>query len=74
MVVNRLQKALINSHIAPKSFKAKLSKYFFSNTNTYFFLTILVQIFIVKRIMFTSIHLHTKNTKKKLKNATIVYA
>jgi hypothetical protein len=37
MVVNRLQKALINSHIAPKSFKAKLSKYFFQiRTHTFF--------------------------------------
>jgi hypothetical protein len=33
MVMNRLQKGLINSRI----FKAKLSKYFFSNANTTFF-------------------------------------
>jgi hypothetical protein len=55
-------------------FKTKLSKYFFSNGITYFFLVILIEIFILKTTMY---HKYTFNyqkfTKKNLKNATIVY-
>jgi hypothetical protein len=48
-----------------KGFNGKLSKYFFSNTNTYIlFLVILIEIFILKIAM---CHLHDKNTKKKVK-------
>jgi hypothetical protein len=35
-----------------KGFKAKLSKYFFSNGNTYFFLAIVIYIFILKTTMY----------------------
>jgi hypothetical protein len=55
-------------------FKGKLSKYFFSNGITYFFLVILIEIFILKTTMYHKYTLkYQKFTKKKLKNATIVY-
>jgi hypothetical protein len=46
-------------------FKDKLSKYFFSNGITYFFLVILIEIFILKTTCITSVHLNTKNSQKK---------
>jgi uncharacterized membrane protein len=47
---------------------------FFSNANTYFFLAILIEIFILKTTMYHKYNLHNKNTKKKLKTAATVYA
>jgi hypothetical protein len=37
---------------SPKGFNCKLSKYFFSNESTYFFLVILIEIFILKTTMY----------------------
>jgi hypothetical protein len=36
-----------------KGFNGKLSKYFFSNGNTYYFLVLLIEIFILKTTMYT---------------------
>jgi hypothetical protein len=55
-------------------FKGKLSKYFFSNGITYFFLVILIEIFILKTTMYHKYTLkYQKFTKKNLKNAATVY-
>jgi hypothetical protein len=55
-------------------FKDKMSKYFFSNGITYFFVVILIELFILKT---TVCHKYTlkyqKFTKKNAKNATTVY-
>jgi hypothetical protein len=49
-------------------FKDKLSKYFFSNGITYFFLVILIEIFILKTTMYHKCTLkYQKFTKKKCK-------
>jgi hypothetical protein len=49
-------------------FKGKLSKYFFSNGITYFFLVILIEIFILKTTMYHKYTLkYQKFTKKKFK-------
>jgi hypothetical protein len=54
--------------------KGKLSKYFFSNWITYFFLVILIEIFILKTTMYHKYTLkYQKFTKKNLKTATILY-
>jgi hypothetical protein len=46
-------------------FKGKLSKYFFSNGITYFFLVILIEIFILKTTMYHKYTLkYQKFTKK----------
>jgi hypothetical protein len=55
-------------------FKGKLSKYFFSNGITYFFLVILIEIFILKTTMYHKYTLeYQKFTIFFLKNATIDY-
>jgi hypothetical protein len=47
-------------------FKGKLSKYFFSNGITYFFLVILIEIFILKTTVYHKYTLkYQKFTKKK---------
>jgi hypothetical protein len=47
-------------------FKGKLSKHFFSNKITYFFLVILIDIFILKTTMYHKYTLkYQKFTKKK---------
>jgi hypothetical protein len=57
-------------------FKGKLSKYFFSNGITYFFLVILIKIFILKT---TAYHkyipkIHTKKCKKTLLSSMFNFA
>jgi hypothetical protein len=68
MVVNRLQKGLINSC---KGFNGKLSKYFFFKCEHVLFLSNSDRDFYSgnKNVLhyITSIHLHNKNTKKKVK-------
>jgi hypothetical protein len=63
MVVNRLQNGLINSSIAP--WTSKVSKYFFSNGITYFFLVILIEIFILKTTMYHKYTLKYQKLTKK---------
>jgi hypothetical protein len=51
-------------------FEGKLSKYFFSNGITYFFLVILIEIFILKTTMYHKYTIkyqkcHQKNVKKR---------
>jgi hypothetical protein len=54
--------------------KGKLSKYFFSNRITYFFLVILIEIFILKTTVYHKYTLkYQKFTKKNVKNTNIVY-
>jgi hypothetical protein len=63
--VNRLQKALINSHIAPKVSRLNCQKNIFFKCEHIIFLTILIEIFIVKR---TKYHKYTlTSTYQKLK-------
>jgi hypothetical protein len=53
-------------------FKGKLSKYFFSNGITYFFLVILIEIFILKTTVYHKYTLkYQKFTKKKSKKTLI---
>jgi hypothetical protein len=55
-------------------FQGKLSKYFFLNGNTYFFVLILIEVYILKTRMYHKYTLkYQKFTKKNVKNATIVY-
>jgi hypothetical protein len=50
-------------------FKGKLSKYFFFNGNTYFFVLILIEIYILKTTMYHKYTLkYQKFTKKNVKN------
>jgi hypothetical protein len=63
MALNRLQKALINSHIGPRA-SAKLSKYFPSNANTQFFNT---SDRILKRTVHHKFTLTYPKYKKKVK-------
>jgi hypothetical protein len=43
-------------------------------SNFFFQMRIMIEIFILKTTMYHKYTVHTKNTKKKLKYATIVYA
>jgi hypothetical protein len=53
-------------------FKDKLSKYFFSNGITYFFLVILIEIFILKTTVYHKYTLkYQKFTKKNVKKTLI---
>jgi hypothetical protein len=53
MVVNRLQDTnLVKFTYSPKGFKVKLLKKNVSNGNTYFFLELLMEIFILKTTMY----------------------
>jgi hypothetical protein len=54
--MNRLQKDLIHSRTAPN---------FFFNVNTYFFFVILIEIFILKTIMYHKYTLTYQKYKKK---------
>jgi hypothetical protein len=75
MVVNGLQKALITSHIAPRASRLNCQNVFFFKCEYIIFLTILIYFYSEQNnVSQVGIHLHTKKTKKKLKNATIVYA
>jgi hypothetical protein len=60
MVVNRLQKGLINLRIAPRVSRQTV-KIFFFKWEYIFFLLIVIEIFIMKRIMYHKYNLHTKN-------------
>jgi hypothetical protein len=57
---------------SPKLFKAKLSKYFFSNRNTYSFLVFLIEIFILKTTMYYKYTLTYQKYKKKSKKKTLL--
>jgi hypothetical protein len=65
MVVNRLQNGLINSSIAPLASRVNCQNVFFFKWDYIFFLVILIEIFILKTRIVTSIHLNTKNSQKK---------
>jgi GT2 family glycosyltransferase len=55
-------------------FNGKLSKYFFSNEITYFFLVVLIEIFILKTTMYHKYTLkYQKFTKKNVKKTLHVY-
>jgi hypothetical protein len=57
---------------SPMGFKGKLSKYFFSNGITYFFLVILIEIFILKTTMYHKYRLkYQKFTKKNVKKTLL---
>jgi hypothetical protein len=58
MVVNRLQYGLLNSRIAPRASRLNCQNIFFSNGNTYFFLVILIEIFILKTIILKTTMYH----------------
>jgi hypothetical protein len=64
MVVNSLQKALINSHIVLRALRIRCQNILFQMRKHIFF-TILIKIFILKGYIYM---------QKKSKNATIVYA
>jgi hypothetical protein len=75
MALNRLKKALKNSHIGPRASGLNCQKKFFFKCEHIIFLTLLIEIFILKRTVY-----HHKCTltypkyKRKLKNDTIVDA
>jgi hypothetical protein len=72
MVVNRLQNGLINSSIAPLASRVNCQKIFFFKWDYIFFLVILIEIFILKTRIVTSIHLNTKNSQKKKCKKTLL--
>jgi hypothetical protein len=61
---NNQQNGLINSCIAPRASMVNCQNIFFSNANTYFFLIILIEIFILKTTMN---HKYTLTQKKRVK-------
>jgi hypothetical protein len=61
MVVNRLQKGLINLRIAPRASSPNCQNILFQMGIHIFFLLIVIEIFIMKRIMYHKYNLHTKN-------------
>jgi hypothetical protein len=72
MIMTRLQKSLINSHIALRTSRLNCQKKLMGTHN--FFLVILIEIFILKTTMYHKYTLtYQKYKKKKWENATIVY-
>jgi hypothetical protein len=67
MVVNRLQNGLINSSIALWASRVNCQNIFFLNGNTYFFVLILIEIYILKTTMYHKYTLkYQKFTKKNV--------
>jgi hypothetical protein len=74
MALNRLQKALINSHIGPRTSGLKCQNIFFKREHI-IFLTLLIEIFYSKKNSVSQVYTYLpKNKKKKLKDAIIVDA
>jgi membrane protein CcdC involved in cytochrome C biogenesis len=66
MVVNRLQNGLINSSKALWASRVNCHNIFFFNGNTYFFVLILIEIYILKTTMYHKYTLLQKKCKKTL--------
>jgi hypothetical protein len=74
MVVNRLQRVLINSCIARRASMVNCQKKIFPNANTNFFFSNSDRDFYSENNNVSQVYTNiTKIQKKKLKNATIVY-
>jgi hypothetical protein len=74
MALNRLQKALINSHIGPRTSGLNSQNIFCQMRTHTFFNTSDRDFFILKRTVYHKFTLTYPETKEKLKNATIVDA
>jgi hypothetical protein len=74
MALNRLQKALKNSHIGPRASGLNCQKIFFFKCEHIIFLTLLIRDFYSKKNSVSQMYTYLPKIQKKIKNATIVDA